>query len=809
MIPDLPLDTGELYRILAENASDAIITIDERNIVLSVNPAAERLFGYSAAELVGDSLTRLMPERYRARHGAGMTHYLATGRRRIPWQAVQVSVLTKEGQEVPVEISFGEFVSGERHMFSAILRDISERVAAEMALATIAEQLQSQAVELEQQVEEAQAVTEELEQANEDLRDTNLALELARAQAEAAAAQLRAQEAEYRALANSIPTLAWMARPDGWIFWYNNRWYEYTGTTPEDMEGWGWQRVHDPDILPEVLEEWTRSIRSGEPFEMTFPLRGVDGQFRPFLTRVFPLRDDANEIIRWFGTNTDISYEYEARLAAEDATARTRQLQSLTSLLARAETLSDIASAVVREAVEATGAATGMLALRDASADHAIMLDESGLPAALKSDYTRFPISRDSPTSECLRTNQPIFVRTRDGEAGLLARYPGLRDVWDMVGRSALASIPIRLNGEAVAAMSFTFAEPQSFDESTREFFFALAAQGAQAIARVRAFEAERNERRRSESIVEAITDGFATFDRAMRFTYVNARAASMFGASRLDLIGREIHTFPDAENSPFVGLIRAVIDESAPRELEAFGTIMGRWLALRAYPAEDGGAIAYFQDISDRRRRQDASAFLADSSKLLAETRDYEHSLRALARAAVPRLGDWCAIDLVASPEGQGAFHLRRIALIHNDPHRVARAKEYARLFPPDPREDHSGALARALGGETVVIPSIKDVASVAGSRDERHLAFVQTLGIGSMMVVPLALAGRVLGTMTFCSGDSNHQYDEVDRQIAEDLAGGPRMPWSTRGCLSAPKLPMRRRQNSYARSATSCANH
>ena len=124
---------------------------------------------------------------------------------------------------------------------------------------------------------------------------------------------LRRSEEEFRALANAVPQLVWMASPDGWIFWYNQRWYEYTGTRPEQMEGWGWQSVHDPAVLPAVLIRWKDSIASGDPFEMTFPIRGADGIFRPFLTRVVPVRDQQGGITRWFGTNTDISTEVRAR----------------------------------------------------------------------------------------------------------------------------------------------------------------------------------------------------------------------------------------------------------------------------------------------------------------------------------------------------------------------------------------------------------------------------------------------------------------------------------------------------------------
>jgi PAS domain S-box-containing protein len=123
---------------------------------------------------------------------------------------------------------------------------------------------------------------------------------------------LRETEEQFRALANSIPNLAWWANSDGYITWYNRRWYEYTGTTPEQMEGWGWQSVHDPKMLQKVLERWKASIATGEPFDMEFPLLGADGVFRTFLTRVMPLKDSVGQVLRWFGTNTDISVMKQA-----------------------------------------------------------------------------------------------------------------------------------------------------------------------------------------------------------------------------------------------------------------------------------------------------------------------------------------------------------------------------------------------------------------------------------------------------------------------------------------------------------------
>ncbi len=137
---------------------------------------------------------------------------------------------------------------------------------------------------------------------------------------------LRDREQQFRTLANAIPQLCWMANADGWITWYNERWYSHTGTTPEQMEGWGWQSVHDPEELPKVMERWTASIATGEPFDMTFPLKGSDGEFRPFLTRVMPVKDGEGKVVRWFGTNTDISEQIETAQALRVSEERYRNL---------------------------------------------------------------------------------------------------------------------------------------------------------------------------------------------------------------------------------------------------------------------------------------------------------------------------------------------------------------------------------------------------------------------------------------------------------------------------------------------------
>ncbi|UAJ09782.1 hybrid sensor histidine kinase/response regulator [Glacieibacterium megasporae] len=132
---------------------------------------------------------------------------------------------------------------------------------------------------------------------------------------------LNESEQQFRTLANSIPTLCWMADADGTIFWYNQQWYDYTGTTPVEMDGWGWQSVHEPSYLPDVLTRWKHSIASGEELDMTFPLRSRDGVYQPFLTRVRPVRDTSGAVVRWFGTNTNIATQQAAETALRELAA--------------------------------------------------------------------------------------------------------------------------------------------------------------------------------------------------------------------------------------------------------------------------------------------------------------------------------------------------------------------------------------------------------------------------------------------------------------------------------------------------------
>jgi PAS domain S-box-containing protein len=139
---------------------------------------------------------------------------------------------------------------------------------------------------------------------------------------------LRESEERFRTLADNMSQFAWMADESGWIFWYNHRWYEYTGTTLEEMQGWGWQKVHHPEHVERVVDRIRHSFETGELWEDTFPLRGKDGTYRWFLSRAIPIRDSQGCIRRWFGTNTDIDALKQAELQLQQQAQELSQLNA-------------------------------------------------------------------------------------------------------------------------------------------------------------------------------------------------------------------------------------------------------------------------------------------------------------------------------------------------------------------------------------------------------------------------------------------------------------------------------------------------
>ena len=146
--------------------------------------------------------------------------------------------------------------------------------------------------------------------------------------------KLRESEQQFSTLANNIQNLAWMADNKGYIYWYNQQWFEYTGTTLEEMKGWGWQDVLHPDYVEDVVKFIKKAWQINEPWSLTFPIKKFNGTYRRFLTRVTPISDSEGNVLRWIGTNTDIEEQksFSEKLEAE-VNERTWQLHKANNSL--------------------------------------------------------------------------------------------------------------------------------------------------------------------------------------------------------------------------------------------------------------------------------------------------------------------------------------------------------------------------------------------------------------------------------------------------------------------------------------------
>ena len=270
-----------LLAAIFESCEDAIVSKRLDGTITSWNPAAERLFGYRAGDILGKSIRLLIPDD-RQHEEDDIIARIERGERVLPFHTVR---RRKDGTDIDVTVTVSP------------VRDADGRIVGASKIAR-------------------------------ELGDLDLAR---RALAES--------ETRFKMMADNISQLAWIADAEGWIFWYNRRWFEYTGTTIEDMEGWGWKAVHHPDHVDRVVERVQHSWDTGKLWEDTFPLRGADGKYRWFLSRARPIRGADGSVQFWFGTNTDITEQREQNESIEnllrEVNHRAKNMLTLIMALAR------------------------------------------------------------------------------------------------------------------------------------------------------------------------------------------------------------------------------------------------------------------------------------------------------------------------------------------------------------------------------------------------------------------------------------------------------------------------------------------
>jgi signal transduction histidine kinase len=224
-------------------------------------------------------------------------------------------------------------------------------------------------------------------------------------------------------------------------------------------------------------------------------------------------------------------------------------------------------------------------------------------------------------------------------------------------------------------------------------------------------------------------------------------------------------------DRSPFVAMLRRVLASGRAETLEDYSSALRLPIEMRAYPSSGGGLVAFFVDLTERRRADDAATFLAEASRVLASSADYPTTLTNLARAAVPRLGDWCAVDVLTDPDGAAwPPGIERVAVVHQEPAKVALATTLTTSFPQDwSREIGTPAVIRTR--QPMFLPDVTDAMLAAGAQNEAHLAMLRELHFRSIIVVPLVARDRVLGAITLVMAESERRFTPSDLALAVDL--------------------------------------
>jgi PAS domain S-box-containing protein len=265
----------EFHRVVVETASDAVVSINDRGNILLANHATTTTFGYEPSELIGQPLTILMPEYLRDLHKAGLRRYQETSHRHINWQGTELIGLRKNGEEFPVEVSFGEVTNNGHRVFTGFIRDISERKQAEKAL--------------------------------------------------------RASERDLSLIIETIPGMVWCAAPDGELDHLNQRLLDYTGTSPAAWAQLGWKNLLHPDDAEPTAQAWSRAVATGQPLEVQCRFRRSDGAYRWFQALGQAARDSEGGVARWYGLLIDIDDRKNIEEALRNSQARlSRAIQTAT-----------------------------------------------------------------------------------------------------------------------------------------------------------------------------------------------------------------------------------------------------------------------------------------------------------------------------------------------------------------------------------------------------------------------------------------------------------------------------------------------
>jgi serine phosphatase RsbU (regulator of sigma subunit) len=328
--------------------------------------------------------------------------------------------------------------------------------------------------------------------------------------------------------------------------------------------------------------------------------------------------------------------------------------------------------------------------------------------------------------------------------------------------------VPLAARGRVVGSMTLLSTRAgRHYTESDLAFAGALAQRCALAIDNARLHDRAERSLSLLDTVFSTAPVGLALVDRELRFVRANDTFAA-FGLAHETIVSSCRHVLATGE---------AELDRELTGTLPATEGGLRHWNAsFTPVTHADGsvtGVIVVVVDVTERRALLEAERdarvradFLARAGAILDASLDYEETLRAVAQIAIPEVADWCAVSVL-----DDAGVLQEVATAHVDDAQRELGAEISRRFPPDP-SSASGTYAVARSGETAYVREVTDDMLVAGIPDPEHLDLIRRLGLRSVIIAALKARGRVFGTFSLASAESGRLFEQVDVQLAEELA-------------------------------------
>ena len=415
---------------------------------------------------------------------------------------------------------------------------------------------------------------------------------------ELAALELASEE-RYHFLGDSIPQQVWTALPDGALDYVNQRVLEYFGRSFEELIGWGWSEFVDESDRLSAVERWTAALRTGEPYEIEFRLRRAsDGAYRWHLARAVAMRGGDGEIVRWFGTNTDI----EERRVAEDRQSFLAEAgRVLGSSLDYQQTLTDVARLAVPRIADWCAVDIFVAnRLERLALEHA---DPLKVTLARELQETMLTASAVAGAT-AIRTHDPVLVREIDDAALETFGFDERRlEIARLLAPRSYVTVPLVARGEVFGSISLVTAESgRIYGEDDLKLAQELAKHAAAAIDNARLYdEAER--RGRAARALEAVGDGVVLVDRAGVIRLWNTAAGAITGLLEIDVVEKKIEDVVQGwrEISP---LIPVANKPGEPARAETVPVEFGGrelWISASGVGFEEGTVYA-FRDLTEER---------------------------------------------------------------------------------------------------------------------------------------------------------------------------------------------------------------